>query len=198
MIIKSAEFVASYGTREQLPASGRTEIVFAGRSNVGKSSLINRLCNRKNLARVSSRPGKTANINFYSVNDFYIVDLPGYGFAKVSKTERTRWDSLIRGYFTSGRNIGLVLRLIDCRRPPTEDDILLMKYLSRLHLPFDVVLTKSDKLNKSSVSGFRDEFYSYCAPYHPGEVIVTSAEKNTGIDTLGNTLRKVLDSKNGL
>ena len=99
MIIKNAEFSAAYGTNKQLPVSDKSEIVFSGRSNVGKSSLINKLCNRKNLARVSGEPGKTGTINFYKVNDFHIVDLPGYGFAKFSDKVRQRWDKLINSYF---------------------------------------------------------------------------------------------------
>ena len=147
MIIKKAEFFAAFGTNKQLPASVKPEVVFSGRSNVGKSSLINKLCNRKNLARVSGEPGKTGTINFYTVNDFYIVDLPGYGFAKVSDKERQRWDKLINSYFETGRGINLVVQLIDSRREPSNDDYMMLEYLTHHNIPFVIALTKGDKLN---------------------------------------------------
>ena len=109
MNYNKAAFLASYGISSQLPDSGRPEISFSGRSNVGKSSLINKLCNRKNLARVSSTPGKTATINFYEVDDCYFVDLPGYGYAKVSNADRQRWDDLINSYFGARRNHTLLV-----------------------------------------------------------------------------------------
>ena len=115
MNYNKAAFLASYGISSQLPDSGRPEISFSGRSNVGKSSLINKLCNRKNLARVSSTPGKTATINFYEVDSCYFVDLPGYGYAKVSNADRQRWDELINSYFDAQRNHTLLVQLIDCR-----------------------------------------------------------------------------------
>ena len=104
MIFNKADFIASYGISSQLPESDRPELSFSGRSNVGKSSLINKLCSRKNLARVSSTPGKTATINFYAVDDCYFVDLPGYGYAKVSNADRERWDDLINSYFEAPRH----------------------------------------------------------------------------------------------
>ena len=110
-----AEFKASYGLSSQLPERDRAEIVFSGRSNVGKSSLINKLCNRKSLARVSSTPGKTATINFYTVGGVYLVDLPGYGYAKVAQGERQRWDKLIDSYFERGRRCALLVQLLDSR-----------------------------------------------------------------------------------
>ena len=113
-----AEFKASYGLSSQLPERDRAEIVFSGRSNVGKSSLINKLCNRKSLARVSSTPGKTATINFYTVGGVYLVDLPGYGYAKVAQGERQRWDKLINSYFERGRRCALLVQLLDSRHAP--------------------------------------------------------------------------------
>lgn len=144
-----AEFFASYGTFSQIPESGNIEIAFAGHSNVGKSTLINKLFNRKNLARVSSVPGKTATINFYKLEDIYFVDLPGYGYAKVSKSEKERWSGLIGGYLESDRNIRLVFMLIDMRHAPTKDDVQMVNYLIDTETPFVIVLTKADKLNKS-------------------------------------------------
>lgn len=150
MIFPNAQFVASYGTFNQLPKPQKPEIAFAGRSNVGKSSLINKIFGRKNLARVSSVPGKTATVNFYSLDNLFFVDLPGYGYAKVGKSEKNRWSELIGGYFAdSDRDIILVMSLIDMRHAPSKDDVQMINFLIESELPFVVVLTKSDKLNKS-------------------------------------------------
>lgn len=148
MKYEKAEFKSAYGTFEQLPLSDLPEIAFAGRSNVGKSSLLNKLFMRKNLARVSSVPGKTITINFYGVDGVNFVDLPGYGYAKVSRSEKQRWAKMMEGYFNSGRNIKLVVQLIDMRHPPTNDDIMMMEFLESSGIDFVVVMTKSDKLNK--------------------------------------------------
>lgn len=148
MKYEKAEFKSAYGTFEQLPVSDLPEIAFAGRSNVGKSSLLNKLFMRKNLARVSSVPGKTITINFYGVDGVNFVDLPGYGYAKVSRSEKQRWAKMMEGYFNSDRNIKLVVQLIDMRHPPTADDIMMMEFLENTGIDFVVVMTKSDKLNK--------------------------------------------------
>lgn len=149
MNYSKAEFYASYGKFSQIPPCEKIEIAFAGRSNVGKSTLINKIFNRKNLARVSSVPGKTATINFYSLENIYFADLPGYGYAKVSKSEKERWSELIEGYLNSDRDIRLVFSLIDMRHPPTADDIDMINYLIESELPFVIVLTKADKLKKT-------------------------------------------------
>lgn len=148
MNYNKAEFYSSYGKFSQIPPCDKIEIAFAGRSNVGKSTLINKIFNRKNLARVSSVPGKTATINFYSLENIYFADLPGYGYAKVAKSEKERWSELIEGYLNSDRDIRLVFSLIDMRHPPTADDIHMINYLIESELPFVIVLTKADKLKK--------------------------------------------------
>ena len=127
MNFNKAEFVRSYGEYSQLPPSDRLELAFAGRSNVGKSSLINKIFNRKNLARVSAVPGKTATINYYSLENIYLVDLPGYGYAKVAKSDKVRWSGLIEGYLHDDRNLGLIFQLIDMRHPPTADDMQMIR-----------------------------------------------------------------------
>lgn len=142
------EFERSYGTSAQLPPSELPEIAFAGRSNVGKSSMINKLFNRKQLARVSAVPGKTATINFFRTEYLRFADLPGYGYAKVSKSEKHRWAEMIEGYFAQERDLRLVFSLIDMRHPPTADDINMVNFLIERELPFVVVLTKKDKLSK--------------------------------------------------
>ena len=155
------EFTAAYGKFSQIPAPERMEIAFAGHSNVGKSTLINKLFNRKNLARVSSVPGKTATINFYGLENIYFVDLPGYGYAKVAKSEKERWAGLIEGYLSSDRDIRLVFMLVDMRHAPTKDDVHMINYLIDTEMPFVLVLTKADKLNKTErakrMEAFKDE-----------------------------------------
>lgn len=149
MNFNNAKFLSSYGKFSQIPKSDCCEIAFSGRSNVGKSSLINKILNRKSLARVSATPGKTATVNFYELENILLVDLPGYGYAKVAKTEKQRWSGLIEGYLQSDRDIALVFQLIDFRHPPTNDDILMINFLIDSELPFAVVLTKADKLKKT-------------------------------------------------
>lgn len=185
-----AEFKASYGLSSQLPERDRAEIVFSGRSNVGKSSLINKLCNRKSLARVSSTPGKTATINFYTVGGVYLVDLPGYGYAKVAQGERQRWDKLINSYFERGRRCALLVQLLDSRHAPSADDVQMMEYLHFHRIPFVVALTKADKLKKSEMTAQLEEFRITCAPYGCKQVFLTSAEKGTGVEEL----RQYLDA----
>lgn len=142
-------FETSAGVSAQLPESSMPEVCFAGRSNVGKSSLINTVLGRKAFARVSSRPGKTVTVNFYRLSGLRLADLPGYGYARVSFSERTRWSELMEGYFRSGRNIKMVFQLIDMRHPPAESDLDMLEFLRHSGFPHTVVLTKSDKLNKT-------------------------------------------------
>lgn len=153
MKFNDAVFESAAGTSKQLPESDMPEIVFSGRSNVGKSSLINKIINRKSLARVSAQPGKTVTINFYKLDKARLVDFPGYGYAKVSQSEKKRWGELVEGYFSavfSGkRNLSLVVQLVDMRHPPSRDDVNMIHYLNDNNIPFIIVMTKSDKLNKS-------------------------------------------------
>ena len=131
MNFQNVEFELAAGRKDQLPKCTAPEIVFSGKSNVGKSSLINKLVNRKALARVSATPGKTATINFYRLPECRLVDLPGYGYAKVSKGERDRWASLVEGYFAQDRNVALVIQLVDMRHKPTADDLQMVDFLLR-------------------------------------------------------------------
>ena len=179
-----SEFQASYGLSSQLPESDRPEFVFSGRSNVGKSSLINRLCNRKNLARVSATPGKTATINFYRVDTAYFVDLPGYGYAKVSNADRERWDELINSYFEADRALNVLVQLLDSRHAPSADDVQMMEYLHFHRIPFVVALTKADKLKKSQLASTLEQFEDICRPYGCQKVVLTSGENGYGIPEL--------------
>lgn len=180
-----AEFKAAYGTFSQLPQSDLPEIAFAGRSNVGKSSLLNKLFQRKSLARVSSVPGKTITINFYEAENVNFVDLPGYGYAKVAKTEKQRWAEMMEGYFNSERNIKLVVQLVDMRHPPTKDDIMMMEFLQANGYEFIVVMTKADKLKKKSEYNSRIENSKKEMSFVPEERIIPfSSETGAGLDTL--------------
>ena len=187
-----SEFQASYGLSSQLPESDRPEFVFSGRSNVGKSSLINRLCNRKNLARVSATPGKTATINFYRVDTAYFVDLPGYGYAKVSNADRERWDELINSYFEADRALNVLVQLLDSRHAPSADDEMMLEYLAHHEVPFIAALTKADKLKKSQYAETAARFAEICAPYGCRGVVLTSADNGYGIPELRDVLDQLL------
>ncbi len=193
-----AEFWAAFGVSGQLPECDRPEIIFSGRSNVGKSSLINKLCNRKSLARVSATPGKTATVNFYRVGDVHFVDLPGYGYAKVSASERQRWDELINRYFETGRDYTLLVQLVDSRREPTGEDYQMMEYLADREIPFVVALTKCDKLNKTELAHQTDLLTRCCEQYGCGAVIPTSAEKGTGIEILKQAIEQAVNPEEAL
>lgn len=184
MNYQKADFQASYGLSSQLPDSDRPEFVFSGRSNVGKSSLINKLCNRKNLARVSTTPGKTATINFYTVDSAYFVDLPGYGYAKVSAADRQRWDQLINSYFDAARNCVLLVQLLDSRHAPSADDMQMLEYLRYRGIPFVSALTKADKLKKSEIAKKREEFAFLTKEFGCRQIILTSSETGLGIEEL--------------
>lgn len=150
-IVKS-EFITSAVLFNQYPEIKRDEFAFIGRSNVGKSSLINCLCNRKGLAKTSSNPGKTKTVNFYLINDlFYFVDLPGYGYAKLSKLERASLSKVIDVYFKNTTNLKTIFLLLDIRRIPNSDDELMIKWIKFYNLSFKIIATKADKLNKSEI-----------------------------------------------
>ena len=185
MNFAQAEFKAAYGPFKQLPPPETVEIAFSGRSNVGKSSLINRLFGRRSLARVSATPGKTATINFYRLENINFVDLPGYGYAKVAKSEKERWSDLIGGYLADGRrDIGLVFQLVDMRHPPSKDDMQMIEYLVENELPFVIVLTKADKLNKSERAKRLEAFKTEIPYYDDITVVPFSAVTDEGVDKL--------------
>ena len=194
MNYNKVEFEAAFGTLKQIPQSDLPEIVFAGRSNVGKSSMLNRIFNRKNLARVSSMPGKTITINFFKVeNDVRIVDLPGYGYAKVAKGEKRRWAEMMEGYFQSPRNIKLVVQLVDMRHKPSEDDYVMMRFLQDAGLPFIVAATKSDKLNKTQYNERKNALREELAEFGEDITILPfSSEKGEGAEELKKIIESVL------
>ena len=188
-----AEYYASYGKFSQIPAPERIEIAFAGHSNVGKSTLINKLFNRKNLARVSSVPGKTATINFYSLDPLYFVDLPCYGYAKVAKSEKERWSGLIEGYLSSDRDIRLVFMLVDMRHAPTKDDVHMINYLIDTEMPFVLVLTKADKLKKMERLKRMEAFREEIPCFDDMHVVPFSSQTFEGVEELRQIVEDIAD-----
>ena len=194
MNFNNAYFEKAFGTFEQLGTSDLPEFCFSGRSNVGKSSLINKLTNRKALARVSGKPGKTVTINFYRADDIRIVDLPGYGYAKVPFAERTRWSDLMEGYFKSGRNIKCVFALIDMRHPATDFDISMLDFMQQMDIPYHIVLTKSDKLNKTEYAKRLEEVKEQLADFGSDmQIIPFSAQTGEG----AARLQEIIDNLRG-
>ncbi len=192
MNINNVKFEASFGTSSQLRKSDMPEIVFAGKSNVGKSSLINKFFNRKNLARVSGVPGKTTTINFFLVDGVRIADLPGYGYAKRSDKEKRRWGELMEAYFASERNIRLVVQLLDMRHEPTEDDRTMLQFLTDAGFPFICVLTKCDKLNKTERRKRREAFESNPLLDAAFAIIEASAQNGEGMQELKEIIEESL------
>ena len=178
------EFTKSYGTAEQLKYSSVPEIVFSGRSNVGKSSLINKLFNRKSLARVSSQPGKTITVNFFKGDGVNFVDLPGYGYAKRSYSEKERWADLMESYFNSGRNIDLVIQLVDSRHKPSKDDYVMLDFLKEGGFNTVIILTKIDKLNKTERNKRLTELEDELKDYPEMKRIVFSSVNGEGVENL--------------
>ena len=194
--LQNAKLLISAGDPRQFPATPISQIVLSGRSNVGKSSLINTLLGRKALARVSSAPGKTITVNFYDVDGkLFLVDLPGYGFAKRPPQEKAKWSALTDGYFTKNRNIDrvkLVLQLIDMKVGPTADDVTMLRYLAECDLPFAVIATKADKLNKTNRAAAMEALKNHPDIPLGTPIIPFSAQTGEGKTELWNTVLKHL------
>ena len=193
MNFHNASFKAAYGTSEQLPASTGPEVSFAGRSNVGKSSLLNKLMYRKGLAKVSSTPGKTATINFFSCDGVRFVDLPGYGYAKVSKAEKGRWAEFIEGYFNQERNLALVVSLVDIRHAASDLDENMIAFLQDAQLPYAVALTKADKLSRQQQKKQKAALKRQLARDEDVPLVVCSSEKGDGIDELRALINRAIE-----
>ena len=185
-----AEFVRSAAKPADFPRDGLPQVVFAGRSNVGKSSVINRLLNRKNFARVGAVPGKTTHINYFCIDQkLYLVDLPGYGYAKVSKQERERWGRLIEAWFADTRRMALGVLIVDARHKPTADDCTMAQVFLSSECPFLVVANKLDKLKKSEIEGNAQLIRNTLALPEAVPLILFSAEKGEGkMELLGGIL----------
>ena len=179
--VQNAEFIRSAASKADFPRDMLPQVVFAGRSNVGKSSVINRLLNRKNIARVGSAPGKTTHINYFLIDQqLYLVDLPGYGYAKVSKTERARWGKLIDTWFADTSLMTLGVMLVDIRHKPTADDCTMAHWFKACGKPFVVVANKHDKIKKSELEPNVARIRETLELPEEAVVIPFSAEKSTG------------------
>lgn len=186
MIIKYAEFVISAVGPKQYPVDHLPEIALAGRSNVGKSSLINKFINRKNLARTSSKPGKTQTLNYYRINHdaFYFVDLPGYGFAQVSQSVKEKWGRFIDEYLTHRENLCGVIQLVDLRHPPSRDDVAMYDWLMHMHKDVLVVATKCDKISKGQWLKHVKQVREGLKADKGQQILVFSAETGQGLEEL--------------
>ena len=193
MKLKSIELVISAMSKTQYPHDGLPEVAFVGRSNVGKSSAINTLLNRRSLARVSQNPGKTRTINFYKINEeFYFVDLPGYGYAKTAKTERQHWGTVMQEYFENSQDLRHILLLLDIRHEAKEDDILMYKYAVHYNIPVTIIATKSDKISRGAIqktfSMMRNKL-----DYHGEKILPISSLKKTGKDEIWNHIVNIFE-----
>ncbi len=194
MIIKQAEFVTSAVKNSQLLDTDAVEFMFCGRSNVGKSSFINMLVNRKNLARTSSNPGKTQTLNIYSINkgDFYFVDVPGYGYARVSKTIKETFGKMIENYIVERKNLKMVFLLVDFRHKPSEDDVLMYQFLKYYNCPVTIIATKSDKVKNSERMKCKNLILNTLQLEDKDNFIITSSEKREGLGSVLQVLDDVL------
>ena len=192
MNYNNVSFEAAFGDPKQFFESNIPEFCFAGRSNVGKSSLINKVLGRKSFARVSTKPGKTITINFYKLDGIRLVDLPGYGYAKKQKSEIKRWGDMIEAYFSTGRNIAFVFQLIDFRRKASPEDIQMLEYLTQQKIPFAIVFTKCDKLNKTQtiqrMEQISEELERFDAP-----AFLFSALTGQGVEEVKNKIMQLTE-----
>lgn len=184
MIVKKAQFVQSLSAFKPFPGQGLPEIAMVGKSNVGKSSLINNLTRNGKLARTSSEPGKTRLVNLFLINEsFFLVDLPGYGFARASKQEKDKWAGMIEGYLQKSEHLRRVFQLVDIRHAPTQDDQMMVEYLRHYEIPFTVIATKADKLSKAQ-RGRNIPVICRTLAVQPWEVLVHSSKDSTGRDAI--------------
>ena len=194
MNFNNVTFERSFGISSQLPPSTLPEVAFAGRSNVGKSSMLNALFGRKSLAKVSQKPGKTSTINFFATEGARFVDLPGYGYARVAKSEKGRWAELIEGYFNQDRNFALVVSLVDIRHEAQQLDLNMINFLMEAGLPFAVVLTKADKLSRNQQNKQVSVLRRQLALPEDVPMLVTSSETREGFDALRKLITQACEA----
>lgn len=193
MLVKNAKFTISAVSPKDYPKGNLPEIVLVGKSNVGKSSFINTLCGRKNLARTSNVPGKTRQINFYNIDEkFYFVDLPGYGYSKMSKEEQVKSGKFIEQYLSVGKNISLIVLVLDIRHKPTQDDMLMYNYILSTNLPFIIVTNKADKIAITKVQGEVDRIKEILGISY-STIIPFSSERKIYIDKVWEEFSKFLE-----
>lgn len=191
MKVHNVEMVISAVRPEQYPGEGYPEFALAGRSNVGKSSFINRLIARKSLARTSSKPGKTQTLNFYKIEEqLFFVDVPGYGYAKVSKTEREAWGQMIEEYLTDRETLRAVIQIIDVRHPPTADDCMMYDFLVHYEIPAIIIATKVDKISKGKVNRHLKIVKEKLNMRHGDPLIAFSAETGAGMEQAWSEITK--------
>ena len=195
LVIKNATFITSAAKQEQFITPSKPMIAVCGKSNVGKSSFINMLANRKKLAKTSSEPGRTRLVNYFDFGEFILADLPGYGFARVSKMEKAKWSKTLDSFFKDKEKIAHVFMLVDSRHDPTADDVQMIEFLHYYTLPFTIVLTKSDKLSKMKL---KEHQRAIAADLYLGvnNLIATSSETGYGKDTILQKLRAIIDEAN--
>ena len=194
MIIKDAKFIKSSSNISECPQKDYPEFIFLGRSNVGKSSLINMLLGRKKLSKISSKPGKTQLINHFLINeDLYFVDLPGYGWAKTSKSNRQNWDIMTKNFLLKSDKLSLIFILIDIRIAPQKIDINYINYIGKNKLPLNIIFTKSDMINKSSIKGsvesFLNELSNYWSPLP--NYFISSSKTGVGREEILNYIHEI-------
>lgn len=193
MIVKNPKFEISAVSKKQYPNGDIPEIVLVGKSNVGKSSFVNTMINRKSLARTSNTPGKTRQINFYNIdNKFYFVDLPGYGFSKMSKTEKIISGKYIEEYLEQGKNVRLIILLLDIRHKPTDDDLLMYDYILKSNLPFIVLTNKADKIAVTKVDGELEKI-KYILGISFSTILPFSSERKIYMDNVWNEIGKFVN-----
>ncbi len=195
LVIKNATFITSAAKKEQFILPDKPMIAVCGKSNVGKSSFINMLANRKKLAKTSSEPGRTRLVNYFDFGEFILADLPGYGFARVAKTEKEKWAKTLDAFFKDKEKIAHVFMLVDSRHDPTEDDVQMIEFLHYHTLPFTIVLTKSDKLSKMKL---KEHIRAIAADLYltPANMLATSSETGYGKTDVLNKLREIIDQAN--
>ncbi|MBF0780272.1 MULTISPECIES: ribosome biogenesis GTP-binding protein YihA/YsxC [unclassified Granulicatella] len=193
MNIHYANFIISAVSPKQYPSTQYPEIALAGRSNVGKSSFINKLINRKNLARTSSKPGKTQTLNFYDIEHlFYFVDVPGYGYAKVSKTERAKWGKMLEDYFTQRHTLKKVFLLMDFRHDPTTEDVQMKEFVEYYNIPYQIIATKIDKIPRSKWNKHESAFRKKLNLSSTQPILLFSAETGEGKDAAWDSIQKAI------
>ena len=196
-MIKKATFVTSVGDLRQMKEYFPIEIAVAGKSNVGKSSFINFICRNSKLAKTSKEPGRTRLLNFFKINDgeFFLVDLPGYGFAKVNDKEKEKWGKLIETYFQKSTGLKNVFLLLDIRHEPTDNDVMMLKYLYYYNIPFTIIATKADKLSKTACDRRKKEIADYIG-VGVGNILVSSSLKKTGAEEIYARIDQIVASAN--
>ena len=193
MKINNVEFITSAVRRSQYPTDNLPEFLLVGRSNVGKSSFLNSLINRKNFARISSIPGKTQTINFYLINNnFYLVDVPGYGFARVSQKLKNKFGLMIEDYLKERNSLKMVYMLIDFRHKPTEDDLLMYNYLKYYNIPVTIIATKSDKVSKNNYEKNKKIVKEFLNLSPEDSIIVFSSQTKQGKEEVHNQIESLL------